>query len=611
MNEISKDSLDVPQSVAEELYWTSSPADIVDGVIYYEGKENAPEIDHTIDILGSIANDNSIAPLVQIISKSFEEDLMRLRERPRQFVFIANNTIDEHEKQRNQLHSEFPSLTYDKAKNSFLYQIAPDVAVSYGAWEANEGMTHTLYGSFLELANRNGDTFSLSDIPANNPYNLTDEKVQLLNAVHIPNVRKSIDKWLGLELNKISLEAQVQLLEYMTTSDNERLNRLHETMHDTNESLRLKLAENFLAADFGEDFGDALLTVAESEHLADAEKADFLDTLSSCRQSIHGITNLYSGIHNGQFTRQYARAANERLTDAVIAFREIAQTGTAEADLDWAGHPKFDFDSAIEALKYEQKSLEMIDGVLQDLSSGKNGAFAELILPPDHQSAEKNRSIYNLYSPEHGYILLYTRPEGSASFNPALEYGKIRSRYRKSSDNAGVEASISFIANPVSPFALPNPFRTNQIASHDDPEKFNKISAIRLDREGRTSEMAPNDPNRDPINPQGVCSVDLAAIGDPPNSPSGKIARLLSVGGKIRANTNNTESSLNHNTKWFDQEQYGSASGFYKLVTILDSIIIDWCDKRSPDKNDAHSFTYRTKLAMGRQVRRVSSRRSA
>ena len=56
---------------------------------------------------------------------------------------------------------------------------------------------------------------------------------------------------------------------------------------------------------------------------------------------------------------------------------------------------------------------------------------------------------------------------------------------------------------------------------------MNKVSAIRLDREGRTSEMAADDPNRSPINPEGIVSVDLAAIGDRADTPSGKIANYI------------------------------------------------------------------------------------
>ena len=441
---------------------------------------------------------------------------------------------------------------------------------------------------------------------------LDQESAYLLEVVYdksFPYIKPLIEQKIGnIDLANLSIDAQVQLLKYMTEADNKRFNRLSQTMQEIDSDLRPILAESYLAASFGEDFGDALLDIANSKILNTEQVKEILLKINKCRESISGIASMFDNFDDGTFSSQYARAANERLTDALTVFRQIAKDGSAKADLDWAGHPEFVFDSAMEALSYETKSLEVINGTLQDISTGKNGAFVELILKPDRNSAKDNRSIYNLYSPDYGHVLLYTRPEGSHSFNPALEYGKNRSRYAHESNNAGVEASISFTTNPVDPFSLPNPFRPNIASQQDDPAKLNKVSAIRLDREGRTLDMPPNDPNRDAISPKGICSIDLAAIGDSADTPSGKIARLLSVGGEIRAETNGTESSLNHNTRWFDQARYGSAEGFHKLVAYLDDIFINWCSDHGPDKNDTHSFAYRTKLAIGRQARRVSKK---
>ena len=395
----------------------------------------------------------------------------------------------------------------------------------------------------------------------------------------------------------------------MTEADNERFNRLCDTLQTVDKKLRLKLVEGFIAADFGEDFGDALLSIAGSEYLSSAEKERVFDTISSCRESIHKITELYSGVDNGIFMREYARATNERLTDATMAFSRIAEKGVARANLDWAGTPKFDYESAMEALGYEAKSLEIISGTLDDVATGKEGAFAEVVMHPDSSSQRLQRTVYNFYSPSYGYVLLYTRPEGSHSFDPMVEYGKLRSRYDKDSTNAGVEASISFITNPVDPFSLPNPFKPDFRAMRNlrfyDPSTMDKVSAIRLDREGRAPGTTANDSNRDPINPVGMVSVDLAAIGDRADTPSGKIARLLSVGGKLRENISGLNSSLNHNTRWFSHEQYGTAEGFRELVVYIDQIALKWCAEHRP-KKDEESYARLMKKARGRKVMNVA-----
>ena len=423
----------------------------------------------------------------------------------------------------------------------------------------------------------------------------------LLNMVHESPIKSLVEDKLVLKLDDISLGAQVQLLKFMTEAKNGRFNKLCNTLSGVSEDLRLKLAESFLAADFGEDFGDALLNIAGSERLNDGEKEKILDTISSCRESIGKIAGLYSEFDGGQFTKEYARSANERLTDAVTVFERIAKDGSAEVDLGWPGKMKYDYKSALEALQYEAKTLAIISGVMEDVGEHKDGAFAEIVLHPDRNYARENRTLYNFYSPEHGYVLLYTRPEGSHSFDPMMEYGKIRSRYDKTSPNAGVEASVSFIANPVEPFSLPKPYKPDPRVMRNqnsyDHSTMDKVSGMRLDREGRAPGMEADDPNRDPVNPVGMVSVDLAAIGDRADTPSGKIARLFATGNALRAVKSGADSALNHNTKWFEQEKYGTEKGFSKLVGYVDGKMSDLTKNCPPKAGEGYT-------AIMRQIKR-------
>ena len=231
-----------------------------------------------------------------------------------------------------------------------------------------------------------------------------------------------IEETIGVDLSKMSMDAQAQLLKFMAKANNERFDNLTDTMNKLSGNLRLKLAENFVAAGFGEDFGDSLLEIASSEHLTDKEKAQILDNMSSCRESIGTIAGWHKSLDKGVFTRQYTRAANERLTDIITVFREIAKKGTATADSGRGEPITFDYKSAIEALKYEAKSLEMISGTVQDVADGQNGAFAEVVVSPDKSHSSKNRAVYNLYSPRHGYVLLHTRPEGTHSFRMSASW---------------------------------------------------------------------------------------------------------------------------------------------------------------------------------------------
>ena len=501
---------------------------------------------YLIDCLAiDYSQDNSIKPK---ISKSFLEDIQN----------------------QEMLREKFPALSDEY----IILRMAPGVAYTLDHHHSMKDVA--LEGAATTLAESEGhkDLFiALIEQGQDNAVPLW-----VLTFAHDVRFRGLIEEKLGTELADISLESQMQLLEYMTLSDSKRFDKLCSTLHGVDETLRLKFAEGFLAADFGEDFGDALLDIAESDKISGEQLEEILDKISSCRESIRGITGFYGGFDGGDFAKQYERAANERLTDALAVFREIAKTGHADADLGWAGAPEFSCETAMEALDYEVKSLEIINGTLSDIGAKKEGAFAERILTPDKY---RERSMYRLYSPDHGYVLLYTRPEGFGTFNSDIEYGKRGNRY-KHNNSSGVEASISLIVNPKNPFEYLSPYKpdfkkVNEDKNYYDPETMDKVSAIRLDREGRAPNAPADDLNRDPINTVGTVSVDLAAINDRWDTPSGKIARLFSVGGKLREETLGVDSSLNHNTHYFNQDKYGKASGFKELVDYADSMILEWC----------------------------------
>lgn len=564
---------------------------------------NSNNISYISEALYHLSDNPSTTPLVRLVADSFDRKISD--DLNTEWIFIDPDDPEYAElfkrdaeyraniqAEQDALHQKYSSLP----ANQYLIEIAPNVAA-----------TMDRYSQLNLISNSAGEQASLLDYETDNLFNLDHNSALLLGTAHNPEVKPLIDSQLSLDLSSISLDAQVQLLKYMTEADSTRYENLCSTLKNTPPDLRLKLAESFfLASDFGNDLGDSLLTIANSDHFSSDQIADILISVDSCRSSIKNISNLYSQIDNGTFSEQYSRAANERLVDALTVFREIAEHGSAKADLDWAGQTDFTYESALEALNYEKDSLSIISGTMDDVISGKDGAFAEQVLSPD---ADHDRSLYNFYSPNHGYVLLYTRPEGSSTFDPMIEYGKFRSIFAEQNNNAGIEASISFITNPVNPFSLPNPYRPDRKKSRDpnyyDPPTMDKVSAIRLDREGRTPDTPPDDPNRSPIDPAGIVSVDLAAIGDRPDTPSGKSARLFSTGNKLREQSHNTDFNLNHNTHWFDQDSYGSSSGFKRLANYVQNNADVLCLLYPPSK-DSPSFS-----SAFRSVRRSKRRQQS
>ncbi len=540
--------------------------------------ENQAQSEQSPPLVRIIANDYLEQTKINLIEGDHPYDFTRYLN-PKQLKMIEDRRADS-DKLITSLKSLRKKYPY-YSKYELIKEISPDFTA---------GLAELQLSSIVAKDGSRSFTFAKPNSQTNQMH-LSPHSQQLLQLCHGSNtVSRKISETLNYKIEKIPLESQLALLNFMSKADNKRFNKLCDTMKNIDENLKPKLLENFVATGFGDDFGDSLLTLANSKRFSKEQIGEIFDNFTSCRNSINSITRLYAKIDNGQFAKEYRLAASERLTDAVAVFREIAQKGSATTDLTWIGKPKFKINSAMEALRYETKSLEIISGTMSDVMNGKEGTFAEVVLPPDHKNSYKARTMYNFYSPKHGYVLLHTRAEGSHVFDPMVEYGKkVRNPNSAYSNSAGTEASISFMADPVSPFALPSPFRPDQKKLQDpsyyNKENMNRVSAIRLDREGRTPDQNPDSDKKDPINKSGTVSVDLAAIGDRSDTPSGKIARLFSVGNKLRNEkiSNNDNSSLNHNTNWFEQKKYGNADYFKSIVNQIDASMLELCKTRPPE----------------------------
>lgn len=114
------------------------------------------------------------------------------------------------------------------------------------------------------------------------------EQLRLLQEMHRPVPRAVIENHLGISLKDISLEDQFELLKFGTTCDRERFDRLGKVMQEFPEEDRVQMFSAFLAVEFGDDFGDILLALAES-----VNKSGFLevvDHITHIRQNAQIIT---------------------------------------------------------------------------------------------------------------------------------------------------------------------------------------------------------------------------------------------------------------------------------------------------------------------------------
>lgn len=121
---------------------------------------------------------------------------------------------------------------------------------------------------------------------------LVEREEELLRVIYDPSMRALVEQQLSVDLEQLSPEAQLRLVTFMTEADTQRYERLVGVLQKTETSSRQQLAEAFLALEFGDDFGDILLDLAESE---DAESvADRLGDIITVRQSGERIARLFT-----------------------------------------------------------------------------------------------------------------------------------------------------------------------------------------------------------------------------------------------------------------------------------------------------------------------------
>jgi hypothetical protein len=161
-------------------------------------------------------------------------------------------------------------------------------------------------------------------------------------------------------------------------------------------------------------------------------------------------------------------------------------------------------------------------------------------------------------------VSVYIRPRGAETFDGEYEYGR---------NGEGVEASISFVVDPVS-----DGHQLIELGRHKGIDADNRIS-IRLDREGISNEDRGNPAiKRDPTQVHGTLSLDVGYILGNKNSLSTRLGRFLAWGNLIRSQTTGDKVTLNHVTDYFTS-YHGSADTFEReansLMSSLESKRID------------------------------------
>lgn len=331
-----------------------------------------------------------------------------------------------------------------------------------------------------------------------------------------------------------------QFLKWATSADAGGLDQLKDAIAKSTD--KKLLFDVFLATEFGDDYGDSIVSIAGNANKNEA--AEIFETVARFRARTHEFASWFRD-YDSDFAKATERAMNERLTDALVALDAVAAEGSLHVDVaphrrtaGYENDGRFMCDVAsledgIEIIRQLDKSMGLIHDVItsQDVRVSRVNENSEQFV------------IYRFSSGTHGEALLYIRPEGAKGYDKAYEYG----------NKKGIEASISFIVNPKNP---------HHLRSDKDPDGV----SIRFDREGRLSDDSPFAKDRDPTKENGTISVDISSgLGDPSRMPV-KIGRFIAAGNILRAQRTGSHESLHHNTNHFDQSRYGKASGFANLA---------------------------------------------
>lgn len=371
-------------------------------------------------------------------------------------------------------------------------------------------------------------------------HNETVDETAAVQRLHEPYTIGYLNHELGIDIRTLPFDTQINFLEFSIGNERAGFERVKNCLQELPANNN-QFIESFLALEHGEDFGEVLLDIAEAAPQEDMQ--ELLETIGEFRE----MSTAFSQLFPEEIQSATEKAMSERLTELLALVREVSVNGAYETeDLNGLDVPieVRDLPTMIEDITTLKESIsQLIESV------GSNTAQAVT------QSKEEGFALYRFMPSQEAPrpALLYIRPEGAYGYDPQIEYGR---------PGEGVEASISFIANPGS---------DEYISPYKKGRAQDELS-IRLDREGLEPGYSPTDTDRDPTRETGTISLDIGSILGRGESFGTRIGREIAAGNQLRAQRLGIKPRLNHNSEAFDQERFGTSEGFAGLARKMDSM---------------------------------------
>lgn len=370
-----------------------------------------------------------------------------------------------------------------------------------------------------------------------------DDK-SLFQEIHRPQIRGIIEYELGLSLGDIELGDQYQLLKFLATRQEDDFDRLCNFISNVEIETKYEVFKSFLALEFGTDFGNTLLDIAEK--LPEAELKELLGSINSFRTSVEQISHAFpeteaEAIKNG---------ALERLTEILEVANFVAENGSIE----WSIYQKYPIN--VQSINELIKDVSRLAVNLDRMAEATNSNTVELEREETINSDPDNE--FRLYKSHiddgKPNVLIHTRRKPAKDGHPDIEYG---------TSGNGVEASANImIATDGSdtPSILRN-------------ERRQAVISFRIDRDGVNSSR---NKKVQSTSMHGRISVEIGSLKDAEDSFGTRIGRLIALGNILRNKHKSQQTGekhrpqLNHNAAHFDQSKLGPIEGFARFIEEFD-----------------------------------------
>lgn len=333
----------------------------------------------------------------------------------------------------------------------------------------------------------------------------------------------------GVGIDDISDEARVQLFRVGVSLEGADYSRIKSLVAKIPQILRNSLAEAFLAIEFGEDFSDILLSLAEN--MKSEELVLLLEKVRFVREQAHRYADGFVGF-DPELAGAIRRAAAERITEALYVAREIATSDRHRASARVLGG---------------RITVESYDEVMDTLKLIEKG-FAKYNAAVDSKNfniAYESESSVGIYLGENHDVLAQCKPYGT----PKGEY----MHGVEHSEEGQFNVSVNVLGEDEMPYEI-----------RDYQRRYGL--SIRLDLEGIIRDQNGGKVDFDATRDQLIVSLDIGSLRGATDNPNVRVARIISLGNKLRRKNLQQGRSRGYHTplasRYGEKERFASMVGY-------------------------------------------------